>query len=331
MIDAIIDEESMRKLIEVSMLEGVDYADVFYERSTDLAITVEGDKVEKVSGGIEAGVGIRVVYGGRTSYAYTNELTTKSLMETARVVCRAVKDQRRSNVTLNLEKTIPSIVFQVRRRPQDVPIADKLKIVKAANDAARGSGNNNDKACIRQIGVTYRDSVRDVVIANSFGRYCEDTRVQTLLTVNVTAGHNGVIQSGYESIGGTVGFELFDEFDVGEVSLKAAKRAVMLLGARHIEGGSMPVVISSEAGGTMIHEAIGHGLEADLAQQGLSVYSSRLGAQVASPVVTVIDDATLVGKRGSFRFDDEGTMSQKTVLVENGILKQYMYDITTAL
>jgi TldD protein len=115
------------------------------------------------------------------------------------------------------------------------------------------------------------------------------------------------------------------------MSLKTARRALMMLTAERAPGGRMPAVISSEAGGTMIHEAIGHGLEADLAQQGLSVYSRKIGQRVASPFITVMDDPTLQKKRGSFRFDDEGTPSQRNVLVEKGILKNYMYDKLTAM
>jgi TldD protein len=139
------------------------------------------------------------------------------------------------------------------------------------------------------------------------------------------------VQTGYEAIGGFSGFELLDEESVEALSLKAARRAVSMLTARKAPAGRMPAVISSKAGGTMIHEAIGHGLEADLAQQGLSVFSGKLQGEVASELITVIDDATLPGKRGSFRFDDEGTPAQRTVLVEKGVLKSYMYDKLTAM
>ncbi|MGB9714975.1 MAG: TldD/PmbA family protein, partial [Thermodesulfovibrionales bacterium] len=159
----------------------------------------------------------------------------------------------------------------------------------------------------------------------------EDERIHTLILIHVVASDNGIIQTGYESAGGFIGFELFGEINIEELSLKAAKRAIMMLTARKSPGGRMPVIISSEAGGTMIHEAIGHGLEADLVQQNLSVYSKKLGEQIASPLITVIDDSTLQKKRGSYRFDDEGVSSQQTVLVEKGILKNYMYDRLTAM
>ncbi len=159
----------------------------------------------------------------------------------------------------------------------------------------------------------------------------EDDRIYTTFVIQVVAGQEDIIQTAYESAGGLTGFELFDNNVIEALSLKAAKRAIMMLTARKAPGGRMPAVISSNAGGTMIHEAIGHGLEADLSQQGLSVFSNKLGSQVASKLITVVDDSTLPGKRGSFSFDDEGTPSQRTVLVENGVLKSYMYDRLSAM
>jgi len=202
----------------------------------------------------------------------------------------------------------------------------KIELVRTANKTAR----TFDKR-IKQVIVMYRDSVQKVQIATSEGFIAEDERIHTLMVVHVIASDNGVIQTGYEPAGGLIGFELFENVKPEELALTAARRATMMLTAQRAPGGRMPVVISSNAGGTMIHEAIGHGLEADLAQQGLSVYSEKIGKQVASPLVTVLDDATIPNKRGSFRFDDEGTPSQRTVLVKNGKLTGYMYDNYTAM
>jgi len=142
----------------------------------------------------------------------------------------------------------------------------------------------------------------------------------------VVAAEGDVIQTGYEPVGGTIGFELFDVSPPEETALIAAKQALLMLKARKAPAGRMAVVLSSEAGGTMIHEAVGHGLEADLSLEGISVYEGKIGEMIASPVITVLDDKTLPGKRGSFLFDDEGTPAERTVLVENGVLKNYMYN-----
>jgi TldD protein len=195
-----------------------------------------------------------------------------------------------------------------------------------ANKAARGAGPE-----IKQVSVIYRDSAQDVLIASSDGAIAEDNRIHTLGVIHVVAERNGVLQTGYEPAGGLTGFELFDETPLDELARRASQKAVAMLSAKKAPGGRMPVVISSAAGGTMIHEAIGHGLEADLVQQGLSVFSNKTGQLVASPLITVIDDSTLPGRRGSFRFDDEGTPSQRTVLVEKGVLTGYMYDRLTSM
>jgi TldD protein len=183
---------------------------------------------------------------------------------------------------------------------------------------------------IRQVTVAYGDNKQDVIIANSEGIYVEDTRIRTRIAVNAVAADNDVIQTGYFSAGGVTGFELFDDNPPSVLGEKAAQRAVLMLTAQAAPSGKMPVVLDSRAGGTMIHEACGHGLEADLVHKGLSVYAGKKGEQVASPLVTVIDDALIPHKYGSLRYDDEGTPGQKTVLIKNGFLEEFMYDYQSA-
>ncbi|KKK84341.1 hypothetical protein LCGC14_2784340, partial [marine sediment metagenome] len=201
----------------------------------------------------------------------------------------------------------------------------KLALIKGADRAARAEGS-----ALRQVRVIYRDLVQNVQMATSEGVLAEDTRVHTVGIVQAVAEGDGVVQTGSESVGGLRGFDIFDDEPLNEAARKAAGLAVKLLGARRAPGGRMPVVISSHAGGTMIHEAIGHGLEGDLAGQGLSRFSGKVGEQVASPLVTVVDDATLPGKRGSYGFDDEAVPSGRTVLVREGVLRAFMHDRLSA-
>ena len=172
--------------------------------------------------------------------------------------------------------------------------------------------------------------VQNVTIANSLGTCVEDERIRIRMACNSIAQRDGQIQTGFASAGGTCGFELFEEKSASELGHESAQRAVTLLSAEPCPTGRMTVVMGSEAGGTMVHEACGHGLEGDLVQKGLSAYAGKLGQQVASEKITVVDDATIAGKYGSYRYDDEGTPAQKTVLIENGVLKQYMNDYYTA-
>ncbi len=320
-----IDKELQSALIGKTLSRGGEYADVFVEQREQTSLVLEDGRLEKVVTGTEAGVGIRLIYKGRTAYAYSNDLSEKTLLEAAYETSRAAEGSSYEGpIDLSVKK--PSIVFGIKLLPADVPIAGKIDLVRKMDRTAR-----NFDPRIKQVTAIYRDSVQKVRVATSDGSFTEDDRVYTTAIVQVIAAQDGIVQSGTENAGGFIGFEMFEENDVEELSLRAARRAVTMLSARKAPGGRMPVIISSRAGGTMIHEAIGHGLEADLAQQGLSVFSGKIGSLVASPLVTVIDDATLPGKRGSFRFDDEGIPSQKTLLVEKGVLKSYLYDRLTAM
>ncbi|MBF0541649.1 MAG: TldD/PmbA family protein [Nitrospirae bacterium] len=321
-----INEELSSELLKTALKHGGEYADIYFEDRSPQSIQLEDNKVEKILSGIDKGVGIRVIFGGKTAYAYTNDLTHKSLIECAASVSRAVKGNS-TDLVINLQRQRPKVDFVIKKLPSSISMDDKLALVTRANIAARGIDNTK----IRQVSIVYRDISQDVVIANSEGIFCSDSRVHIVFVAHVIAADGDIVQTGYEVVGGFKGFELFDEENVSDVAEIAAKRAVDMLSARKIKGGAMPVVISSEAGGTMVHEAIGHGLEADLAQQGLSVYSQKLGQKIASELITVIDDATIPGNRGSFRFDDEGTLSAKNILVKDGILTSYMYDRLTAM
>ncbi len=320
-----LDEELLVKVLKKACLYGGEYAEIFTEHRKPVSIHLEDKKVEKVITGVDSGLGIRLIYNGKSAYAYGNDFSEASLLQAASEVSKAATGQV-TNTVIDLRTKTPSVSFHIKLFPEDVPIEKKISIVRKADVTAR----SYDKR-IRQVSVIYHDFIQKVRIATTGGIIAEDERVHTLAVIQVIAADGSIVQTGYESIGGFIGFELFDEIDVEELSLKTAKRALMMLTASRAPGGRMPVIISSEAGGTMIHEAIGHGLEADLAQQGLSVYSKKIGQLIASPFITVIDDPTLQKKRGSFRFDDEGTPSRQNVLVENGILKNYMYDTLTAM
>ncbi len=320
-----LDKELLTKALKKAISSGGEYAEIFVENKKPTLIHLEDSKIEKVISGVDYGLGIRLIYDGRTAYAYSNDLSEESLLNAASEVSKAASKKATDSI-IDLKTKSPSVSFDIRLFPENVPVEKKISLVRKADNIARGYDSR-----IRQVSVIYNDFIQKVQIATTEGTIAEDERIHTLSVIQVVASDNGIVQTGYESIGGSLGFELFDEIDIEELSLKAAKRAIMMLTARRAPGRRMPVVISSEAGGTMIHEAIGHGLEADLVQQGLSIYSKKIGQEIASSLVTVIDDSTIQKKRGSYRFDDEGMPSQHTVLLEKGILKSYMYDKLTAI
>lgn len=312
-------------VLKRALSSGGEFADVYIERSAPLSLVCEDGRLEKVMSGIDCGAGLRLIFGLRTAYAYTNELTTASLLELADAVRQAAAGEiHRANI--NLVRKNPRVDLPVTKAPENVETSWKVGMVLQANRVARSFDPR-----IRQAMVTYRENRQQVLIANSDGELVEDERMYLTALVQVVAADGDVVQTGYEPVGGIAGLELFDAYPLEKAAETAARRAVTMLSARKAPAGRMPVVLSSDAGGTMIHEAIGHGLEADLAQSGLSVYSGRVGERIASPLITVVDDATLPGKRGSFRFDDEGVHAERTVLVDKGVLTTFMFDRLTAM
>lgn len=312
-------------VLKRAMGNGGEFADVFIEQSAPLSLVCEDSRLEKVMSGREQGAGVRLIFGQRTAYAYTNELTTESLLEMADAVRSAAAGEVR-HPTVALIRANPRFDLPVGQAPEGVDTSRKVAMVLEANRVARAFDPR-----IRQAMVSYRENRQRVLIANSDGVLAEDERMYLTALVHVVAADGEIVQTGYEPVGGIAGMELFDAYPLEKAAETAARRAVMMLSARKAPAGRMPVVLSADAGGTMIHEAVGHGLEADLAQSGLSVYSNRRGERIASSLITVVDDATLSGKRGSFRFDDEGVDAERTVLVDKGVLKTFMYDRLTAM
>ncbi|MBI5326893.1 MAG: TldD/PmbA family protein [Deltaproteobacteria bacterium] len=313
------------KILKTALKRGGDFADIYMEETVNTSIICEENRIEKVISGRDRGLGLRVIFDFKTAYAYTNDTTENGLLELADIVSKAVKEGRTKKDVFLVKKDITQ-GFLIKTPPSSVDLLKKVELVKNGNSFARGF----DKR-IAQVKVVYGDGFRKMAVVNSLGQWIEENRTGILFLVQAVARQGDVVQTGYEPIGGVMGLEIFEQNPPEKIAETAAKRAILMLKARKASGGKMPVVLSSEAGGTMIHEAIGHGLEADLAQQGLSVYSGKIGEEIASPLITVIDDATIPYKRGSFFFDDEGSPGQKTILVENGILKNYMYDRLTAM
>jgi TldD protein len=194
-------------------------------------------------------------------------------------------------------------------------------LLTRADEAARSVGD-----AISQVSVSYGDNRRRILVANSDGVFVEDDTVRTFFAVSCVATGDTGMQTGRESVGHTVGFELFDMYDIDQLARNAADRAITKLAARPAPSGQMPVVIGSGGGGVLFHEACGHGLEADLVSKGASVFRGRVGQQVASKGVTVVDDGTMAREWGNIAIDDEGNPAQRNVLIEDGILTDYMWD-----
>ncbi len=321
-----LEKDLLSRVLEKALEKGGDFAEVYVEEKLISNVVCEDDKIEKINSGREKGAGIRIIKDGKTFYVYTNDLTEEGMLKAASVARHGIDNHLREKdhvIDLTIKQSDQQMEFL--RLPEQVDFAEKIEHVLRANNVAR----NIDEE-IRQVTVAVGDMHKKVQIANSDGEMVEDEISRVRMVVNVVASRQGQIQTGYEVAGAVSGWELLKQVSFEEMARQAATRAITMLSARAAPAGRMPVVMHSEAGGTMIHEACGHGLEADLVQKGLSVYQGKLGEVVAGEEVTVVDDATLRGKYGSFRWDDEASPGQRTVLIDHGTLNGFLYDRLTA-
>lgn len=312
-------------ILKKALHKGGNFSELFFEHSRETKIVCEDKKIERVISGIDCGAGLRVISNLKTAYGYTNDLSPSSLLNLADDIAGSVAGKNFDR-DINLKKRKPQTTFSIKQPPAQVPIQEKVKLVQKAEKLAWSL----DKRIV-QVRIRYSDIERHTEIAHSEGDYAVSPKTLSVLAVFITASDGKTYHMGFDSLGGHTGYEIFEEEKIEQIVKKAVHRALLNLTADRASGGTMPVIICAEAGGTFIHEAVGHGLEADLACQGLSVYEGRIGERVASSKITVLDDPTIPGKRGSYLFDDEGSPSEKTCLIDKGILKTYMFDRLTAM
>ena len=316
-----VDDDVIERVLTAGLARGADFAEVFVEDRRSSSALLDDRKVEELTSGRDRGAGIRVVSGTTTGFAHTSDLSEAGLVAAAEAAAAASRAGGGGVRTVSLERTVTPAPVEVRIPPGDVAKGRKVELLLAADEAARGAGRS-----ITQVSARYGDTHRTILVANSDGVLAGDDQVRTLFSVSCVASGDAGMQTGRESIGRTVGFELFDEFDVGDLASRAAGRAITKLAARPAPSGEMTVVIGPGGGGVMFHEACGHGLEADLVAKGASVFAGRVGEQVASPLVTLVDDGTMGGEWGCFAVDDEGRPAQRNVLIRDGVLEDYMWD-----
>ncbi|MCU1458688.1 MAG: peptidase modulator of gyrase [Actinomycetia bacterium] len=319
-----IDQDVLESVLGTALHSGGDFAEVFAEDRRSSSAHLDDGKVEELVSGRDRGAGIRVVRGDTTGFAHTADLSETGLRSAAQAAAAAARGGGGGTRTVGLtrEHVHP---HSIEVMPDTVPKARKVDVLQRADGAARSVSDS-----IRQVGVSYADSRRRILVANSDGLLAEDDQVRTRFMVQCVATGDTGMQTGMEGPGRTLGFEIFDELDPEETARIAARRAVAMLDARPAPSGKLPVVLKRGAGGVLFHEACGHGLEADLVNKDASVFRGMVGKQVASPLVTLIDDGTFAEEWGTYAIDDEGARAQRNVLIENGILTDYMWDLVRA-
>jgi TldD protein len=314
----------VRRILDEALSLGGTFAEIFLENSFHTQLALEDGSIERVSSGQTGGAGLRVERRETIHFASTNEASPEALAALARSVARGVGAKREISCPDLARRSLAS-PSPVEVQPEEISLEAKAEVVREAERGAR-----ERDARVRQVRATYLDHAQDVLVANSDGVWDTDRRVRTTLFVEAVARDGQRMFTGFQSAGGTVGFELFKQESPFEVGREAARIAVLQLEGAPAPAGEMAVVLGASAGGVMIHEACGHGLEGDLVMSGVSIYAGRVGEQVASPLVTVVDDGTLPNARGTEKMDDEGSATRKVVLIERGALKGFLHSLKTA-
>ncbi|MDJ0767687.1 MAG: TldD/PmbA family protein [Ilumatobacter sp.] len=321
-----IAQDVIERTLGRALTTGAEFAEVYAEDKRNTSVALDDGKIEQVTSGRDRGAGIRVINGETTGFAHTSDLTERGLAAAAEAAAAAASRGDGGTRTVALEAAATRRVNAVAEFPEVIPKATKVELLQRVDDAARSAG-----PAIVQVSAGYADSRKRVLVANTDGVHVEDDVVRILARISAVADGDTGMQTGFQSMGHTVGWEVFDPsfegyVDLDELARDAARQAIVKLNARPAPSGEMPVVIKNGTGGVLFHEACGHGLEADHIQKGASVYAGKVGELVASPLVTLVDDGTMAGEWGTLAYDDEGHATRRNVLIEDGVLTDYMWD-----
>jgi TldD protein len=317
--------ESVRRILNTALRNGADLAELYLEDTAQLQLGLDDQKLETARQGSDIGGGVRVFYGATAAYAYTDDLSEAALITAAQAAAAAAHSTNQPRTVVDLTKRTSPLNFTIARPFDEMKSVDKATILRNIDAAARRTSSH-----ITGVQASYTETTRRVWIFNSDGLWAEDERQMLEFRIGVTAQKGELLHRMTTGLGGQIGLELLDARDPIAVTVDAAESAVRMLDARSAPAGEMDVVICNGWGGVLFHEACGHCLEADFITNGSSAYANLVGERVGPDSLTAIDDGTIPGRRGSLRFDDEGTPSQETVLIEQGILREYMWDLTEA-
>jgi len=316
-------------IIEAGLAAGADFVDLYEEETRNASVSLRDHKIENATAGIEYGVGLRLLYGTDVIYGYTGSDAKEDLLRLLQALIAARQSAPAGGSQRNLKLATlahaPGIQ-QVLRSPAAAGQAAKLPFLMRAEKVGYAVS-----PAVVQVTASLNDSHRRITIANSEGLFITDERTRVRFNVTVTAEKDGERFACSESPGALRGFEFFEELDLESLTRAAAERALRMLSAGYIEGKKMPVILGNGFGGVIFHEACGHPLETEALRKKATPFAGKLGQLIAHPAVTAIDDGTIYQSWGSMAIDDEGMPTEKTVLIENGILRNYLSDRVGAL
>lgn len=318
-----IDPELAGRVLDRALMNGGDLAELYLERRSSFGLALDDGRLERASGGREAGASVRVVHGEATYLAHVDGLEEPDLLGVAAAASGAVRQEARGARALE-RLSVGGSPGRVERRPEDVSPSEKAALLRACDERARSLAGE-----VTQVAAGYAEGRRRIAVFNSDGRAAGDDRTRVRLSVQVVARRDGRVETGTDARGGHTGFELLTAAPEA-VAERAARRALTALDALEAPSGRMPVVVGNGFGGVLLHEAVGHGLEADAVQKRASVYAGRLGERLAAAGITAYDDGRLPGGWGSDGVDDEGTPTQATKIIDDGHLTSFLYDLLSA-
>ena len=324
-----MDERKAEKIIQAGLDKKADFVELFVEETRGASVAYNNRKVETASAGTDYGIGIRMIYGTEVFYANTSNDDEEHLLQLIEALSKTKSDTKASiqagKVIQLQEKVFPSL-HTVTLDPRKIGQEKKLSILKLADETARAMSPK-----IAQVSARAFDSVSNILIFNSEGLMVKDFRVLSRFSMSVTAQDGVELISAGESPGAQRGFEFFESLDVTSYAKTATERALLMLSAGYVTGKKMPVVMGNGFGGVIFHEACGHPLETEAIRKKASPFCDKLGQQIAHSAVTAIDEGAIPNSWGSINVDDEGYPVEKTVLIENGILKNYLSDRVGAM
>jgi TldD protein len=320
-----VDGPLLERLLAEAMARGADFADLYFERRASSGLVMEQDLLREATAGDVAGVGVRVLSGERTGYAYTEDLAPEAMARAARTAS-LVAAGTGAEAPVHVSERPVRDLYPVERPASEAAVEARVALLRRASATAR-----SHDARISRVIVALHDEEKSVLLATSDGGLFRDFQPMLSFRVGVVAEEKGKGRTqASDGGGGRVGLEYFGRRSPEAIATTAAKRAVLALGAAQAPAGPMPVVLGPGYAGILLHEAVGHPLEADFNRKGLSRYSKQMGRVVASPLCTVVDDGTLASSRGSLNVDDEGNPTSPTVLIDKGVLVGYMQDRLSA-
>ena len=319
-----IDNRLTKQILNILLGNGADFSEIFIQKRASNNIRLEDSKIENSSSGYELGCGLRLWVGDSTFYAYVDSLEESKLLNAAKILSSAINGTSSLKV-LDLTETKSPYATIVKKLPDSVQADAKKDTLELIDKSAR-----DFNPAIIQVTSTLSDIEEETYIANSYGSFSSERIVKVFLAVNVVARREKDIRTGYKSLARSSGYEAFDLKNPVDLAQEASKIAVNMLDAVSAPAGEFPVVIGPAFGGVIFHEACGHGLEADAVLKNATVFKDKIGKKIASEIVTAIDDSTLKYRWGSYKFDGEGFPSNRNVLIKDGILQNYIYDLRTS-